>query len=187
MLHVLETLLRLLDGFRYKHSIERALALHLRGEGRRDGLNLTSLTTHLEIEWRARDIHPWDRGLLSPAQRSAAFVEQSLAHAEAAIYRLFEALPQVDAITLRVFDRASENLIISGNVSRLAASVRDEELSIGMRLRYLGLTFHSAGSLFEALEEDHPSALAADASGVPAFRIEELPGKAVHRHNLNAS
>ena len=32
MLHVLETLLRKLDGYRYQRNIERALALHLRGE-----------------------------------------------------------------------------------------------------------------------------------------------------------
>src|SRR5579864_776789 len=89
MLHFLKTLSRKLDGYRYKHDIERALALHLRGEVRSDGLNPTSLATHLEIEWRARDIHPWDRGLLSPAQRAAAFVKQSLADTEAAIYRLF--------------------------------------------------------------------------------------------------
>jgi len=38
MLHVLETLLRKLDGYRYQHNIERALALHFRGEVRSDGL-----------------------------------------------------------------------------------------------------------------------------------------------------
>jgi hypothetical protein len=117
-MHVVKTLWGKLNRFRYKHSVERALALHLRGEVRRDGLNLISLRTHLEIEWRARDIHPWDRGLLLPAARAAAFVEQSLADTEVAIYRLFGALPQVDAITLRVLDRTSEHLMISGTVSR---------------------------------------------------------------------
>jgi hypothetical protein len=145
MLHVLKTLLR---------------KLHLRGEVRSDGLDPINLTTQLQIEWRARDVHPWDRGLLSPARRAAAFVEQSLVDTEAAIHRLFEALPQVDVIALRVLDRTSEAVIISGTVSRLAASARDENLSIGMRLLYLGLTYHSAGSLFEPLE-DHRSAPAA--------------------------
>jgi hypothetical protein len=186
MLHILERLFSKLDGRRYKHNIERALALHLRGEVRRDGLNPASLTTHLEIEWRTRDIHPWDRSLLSPAQRAAAFVKQSLADTEAAIYRLFEALPQVDVISLRVFDQTSEKAIISGTVSRPVPSARDEKLSIGMRLMYLGLTYHSAGSLFEPLEEDHPSAPAADAGGSPAFRTEEALVNAMYRRKLNA-
>jgi hypothetical protein len=160
MLHVLKTLLRKLDGRRYEHGIERALALYLRGEVRNDGLEPINLTTQLRIEWRARDIHPWDRGLLSPAQKAAAFVEQSLADTEAAICRLFEALPQVNAIALRVLDRTSDTVIIFGTVSRLAAVTRDESLSIGMRLMYLGLTYHSAGSLFEPLEDPRLAAAA---------------------------
>jgi hypothetical protein len=185
MLHVLETLLHKLDGYRYKRNIERALALHLRGEARRDGLTPISSTTHLEIKWRARDIHPWDRGLLSPAQRDTAFVEQSLADTEAAIYRLFEALPQVDAISARIVDHTSETVIISGTVSRPVDSA-DRKLSIGMRLRYLGLTYHSAGSQFEALKEDHRSAAVVDAGGFPAFRTEESLAKAIFRRDLNA-
>jgi hypothetical protein len=185
MLHVLETLLRKLDGYRYQRNIQRALALHLRGEVRRDGLKPVNSTTHLEIEWRARGIHPWDRGLLSPTQRATAFVEQSLADTEAAIYRLFEALPQVDVIDLRVFDHTSETLIISGTVTRPVTSARDEKLSIGMRLRYLGITYHSAGSLFEALEGDHQPAPAPSVSGVPSFGSEKSFVKAICRRNVN--
>jgi hypothetical protein len=180
MLHVLKTLLRKLDGRRYKYDIENALALHLRGEARRDGLEPINLTTQLQIEWRARDIHPWERGLLRPAQRAAAFVEQSLADTEAAICRLFEALPQVDAVALRVLDRTSDTVIISGTVSRLAASARDADLSIGMRLMYLGLTYHSAGSLFEPLEDDRSAP--AHAGGVPPFRPLV---NAIFRNNLD--
>jgi hypothetical protein len=183
MLHVLKTMLRKLDGCRYKHDIDRALALYLLGEVRNDGLEPINLTTQLQIEWRARDIHPWDRGLLSPAQKASTFVAQALADTEAAICRLFEALPQVDAIALRVLDRTSDTVIISGTVSRLAAVARDENLSIGMRLMYLGLTYHSAGSLFEPLEDDR-SAPAAHA-GAPAFRTDEPLGNAVFRNNLD--
>jgi hypothetical protein len=184
MLHVLKRLLRKRGGRRYRHDIERALALYLRGEVRNDGLEPINLTTQLQIEWRARDVHPWDRGLLSPAQKAATFVEQSLADTEAAICRLFEALPQVDAIALRVLDRTSETVIISGTVSRLAAAARDESLSIGMRLMYLGLTYHSAGSLFEPLEDDR-SATATHAGGVPAFRTDEPLVNAMFRNNLD--
>jgi len=145
MPHLLETLLRNLDDYRYKRNIERALALHLRGEVRSDGLDRASSTTHLEIAWRARDIHPWDPGLVSRDQTARAFVEQALADTEAAISRLFEALPQVDVTILRIFEQGSDRLIISGTVSRADNSARDGELAIGMRLRYLGITYHSAG------------------------------------------
>ena len=173
MLHVLEALLRKIDGYRYRRNVECALALHRRGEVRRDGLNPVNIATHLEIEWRARDIHPWDRSILSPAERATAFVKQSLADTEAAVHRLFAALPHVDVISLKVLDQISENVIISGTVSRPAISADAERLSIGMRLMYLGLTYHSAGSLFEALEQNDSSAPAAQSFGVSGFRPEE--------------
>ena len=82
MLRVVEILLRRLGAYCYKRDLQRALALHLRGEVRRDGLNLTVAIIHLEIEWRARDIHPWDRGLLSPSQgASALFLQLALSGA----------------------------------------------------------------------------------------------------------
>lgn len=174
MLQFAETLLRKLGAHCHERGIQRALALHLRGEVRRDGLVPVNQTTQLQIEWRARDIHPWDRGLLSPAQRAAAFVEQSLVDTEAAIYRLFGALPYVDVIILRVLDRTDDTVIISGSVSRLAASARDEKLSIGMRLRYLGLTYHSAGSQFEPLGEDR-SIPSANLRGVTPFSNGRTP------------
>src|SRR5580692_7274121 len=172
MLHVLETLFRKLNGHRYRRNITRALALQHRGEVRSDGLTPISVTTHLDIEWHARDIHPWDRERLSPAQRAEAFVQQSIADAESAICRLFEALPQVDVLTVKVLDRRSENAIISGSVARSDFAVRDEQISIGMRLRYLGLVYHSSGLLFEPIEEHHPSITTAASGGYP-FRSEE--------------
>jgi hypothetical protein len=172
MLQVVETLVQRLGAYWCKRGIQRALALHLRGEVRRDGLNLIATTTHLEIEWLARDIHPWDRGLLSPSQRASAFVEQALADTEASIYRLFSALPQVDTITLRVREHGSERLIILGTVLRPDTVARDQDLSIGMRLRYLGVRYYSAGSLFEALAEDSKSVPTAPGCGALALRSE---------------
>jgi len=122
---------------------------------------------------------------VSPTQSAAAFVEQSLADTEAAIRRLFQALPHVDTITVRVFDETSKAVIISGTVARPDTSARDEKLSIGMRLGYLGVTYHSAGSLFEALEGDYQSAPAPCAGGVLSFRTEESLVKAMYRRNLN--
>jgi hypothetical protein len=156
----MESLLRRLEAYRYKRKMARALALHLRGEARTDGLTPAGATTRLDIEWRARDIHPWDRSRLSPAREGTEVANQYLADAEAAVYRLFDALPQVDAITVRVLDRRSDALVVSGTVSRTDALARNEELSIGMRLRYLGLTYRSTGLRSEEPDRAATSMLA---------------------------
>ncbi|HVA69081.1 MAG TPA: hypothetical protein VNF45_07180 [Candidatus Binataceae bacterium] len=45
-----------------------------------DPYNGYRLCSRLEIEWRARDIHPWDSGV-ALERRAAMFVEQSLSDA----------------------------------------------------------------------------------------------------------
>jgi hypothetical protein len=138
-----------LDVFRYRRAIERALALYLRGEARRDGLTLKKLSNRLEIEWRARDVHPWDRDD-PPDRKGAILVRQSLADTEAAITRLFRALPQVDAIALTVLEHHSESVIMAGTVYRSEAEPGGE-LSAGMRLWRRGVKYHSDGWVFEPL------------------------------------
>lgn len=54
-------LLKRLTSSAHYSGIEYALALHARNEVRRDGLTLTKTSSQLVIEWRARDVHPWDR------------------------------------------------------------------------------------------------------------------------------
>jgi hypothetical protein len=138
----LANLIQRLDSVRYRRGIERALALHLRGEVRNDGLKLKKLSTRLEIEWWARDIHPWDRN--DPPDRKAwLFFRQSLADTEAAITRLFQTLPQVDVIALTVLERNSESVIMAGTVDRSAVEP-DAELSVGMRLWQRGITYRTA-------------------------------------------
>ncbi len=138
-----------LDTLRYRRGIQRALALYLRGEARRDGLKLKKLSNRLEIEWWARDVHPWDRDD-PPNRKGALLVRQSLADTEAAITRLFQTLPQVDAIALTVFDRNSESVIMAGTVYRFEADP-GAELSVGMRLWKRGVKYHSDGWVFEPL------------------------------------
>lgn len=185
MLHALKRLLHRIGRHRYRRGLERALALHLRGEARNDGLEAASIATRLDVQWRARDIHPWDRKLLSPARRETAFVEQALADTEAAIYRLFDALPQVDTIALRVFDRESEHVILAGTVARPSAADRDRNLSIGMRLRYLGVTYDSAGARFEALENYESPAVGS--SPLPAFAQTDALANAIYRRDVKSS
>jgi hypothetical protein len=149
----LENLIQRLDGARYRRGIERALALHLRGEVRSDGLKLKKLSTRLEIEWLARDIHSWDRN--DPPDRKAwLFFRQTLADTEAAITRLFQSLPQVDVIALTVLESNSESVIMAGTVSRSALEP-DTELSVGMRLWQRGITYRTPpGSMPLAPSDD---------------------------------
>jgi|SRR5579862_8988978 len=155
MWRFLETYLGKLDLWLYNHNIHRALALHLRGEVRRDGLVLKNACNRLEIQWRARDIHPWDRDLSFDTEESL-FAEQTLADTEAAICRLFEALPQVDVIELSVLGRRPESAIMSGTIHRSALrAARRGLMSTGMRLMDLGVRYHLSGWEFQSLNSDN--------------------------------
>lgn len=159
MWRLLANLTKRLDALRYRRGIERALALHLRDEVRSDGLTLKKLTNRLEIEWSARDIHPWDRNDL-PEEKASLFVRQCLADADAAITRLFRELPQVDTIALTVLEPHSESVIMAGTVDRDVVEP-DAGLSVGMRLWQQGIKYHSDGFQFESLgSADDPDVFA---------------------------
>src|SRR5262249_12666070 len=119
--------------------VERALALHKRGAARSDGLRLTSARTVLSIEWLARSIHPWDRDL--PAlQAERVFTQQCLDDTSAALTRLFEEIPMLDAIEVHVGRVPSHPPILFGTVRRDCLKNNDCG-SIAMKLRTLGLSF----------------------------------------------
>lgn len=146
-----KALLSAIDGFRYRRQIEGALALNLRGEVREDGLALHKVLSRLEVEWYARDIHPWDRDRgLSSEEKDYIFVQQCLSDTEAVISRLFERLPQMDIVEVRVLEPRSKMPIVGGTVSR-SDFERDESLSVGMRLVLSGVTFRLSGWCFDAL------------------------------------
>jgi hypothetical protein len=104
----LESLVRKWETARFRHNIEHVLALHKRREVRKDGLKLDRASIRLEIAWRTRDIHPWDRD--DPPDKKALYVQQCLEDTDAAITRLFDTLPQVDIIHLKVLERSSEKM-----------------------------------------------------------------------------
>jgi hypothetical protein len=126
----------------YRRRVEQALELERRGEVRRDGLQLGQMQHRLEISWQAREIHPWDRHLPRDA-RQARFVEQSLLDTEAAIARLFEALPEVDLIDLCVTDPQSDATLLSGIVQRSDFQNVPQSPSVRMRLTGMGVRFES--------------------------------------------
>ena len=127
----------------HRRRMERALALHRRGEARPDGLQLAAARSRLEIEWRARQIHPWDRNL-PKAKEERLFEEQLLADTEAAIERLFAAMPYVDVIDLNVLDPTAQARLLSGTIRRSEWRRGSEFKSIRMRLRALGISFAPA-------------------------------------------
>ncbi len=138
------------ERLRYRRNIEAALALNRRGEVRRDGLSLKNACIRLEIEWVARDIHPWDRDL-PPEEKATLFVEQCLSDTEATLHRLFERLASINIVELRVLAPSREHAVIAGTVLR---SELDQLRgpSPGIRLKQLGLSYRLAGNRFELLE-----------------------------------
>ena len=140
----IRAMVRKVDSWRFRRSIERSLALHLRGEGRPDGLALLAMRNRLEIRWRARAIHPWDAGL-SPERKAKLFQEQVLADTEAAILRLFQSRPEIDIVDLTVLDAASDGVILDGAVYRPVLETVRNLRSVRMRLRQLGVSYASQG------------------------------------------
>jgi hypothetical protein len=134
----------------FRRKVERALALHLRGEVRSDGLQSTSAKTTLRIDWLARNIHPWDCHLPA-ATAERLFTQQCLDDANAAITRLFAELPVLDTIELRVRREVSRPPILCGTVHRDSLRA-DDYASTGMRLRAIGLSFRMSNLCLEEVE-----------------------------------
>ena len=134
---------------RLRRKVISALEVNRRAGVRNDGLSLKSMRNRLEVEWQARDVHPWDQGL--PAERTAQkFVQQCLEDVDAAISRLFATLPDTDEIVLRVLDPTSGDPIVVGTVTRAEAAAATAG-SVGMKLKSLGLVYRLADWRFESL------------------------------------
>ena len=73
------------------------------------------------------------------------FAEQALDDTEAAVFRLFERLPEVDVIELSVLEPRSEILIAAGTAHRSDLDeARPHLLSVGMRLMEVGVRYRFA-------------------------------------------
>ena len=134
---------------RLHRRVIRALALNKRAEARSDGLSLSHFQNRLQIEWRAREIHPWDRDL-PLARVTRLFAEQCLRDADAALKRLFATLPQIDVIEFKMLDPNSGASILSGTVTR-SESMNVRAASSGMRLKQLGVRYRLQNWRFEPL------------------------------------
>jgi hypothetical protein len=58
---------------RLRSRVIAALEVNRRAGIRNDGLSLKRMRNRLEVEWQAREIHPWDQGL-APEQAAQRFV-----------------------------------------------------------------------------------------------------------------
>jgi len=134
---------------RLRRRVLRALALNRVGQARTDGLSLSHLSNHLEVQWRAREVHPWDRDL-PPTRVAQLFVEQCLDDTSAALQRLFSALPEIDIIEFKVTHPASCAPIVSGSVTRLEIQ-NAKACSSRMRLKQLGVSYRLHDWQFEPL------------------------------------
>jgi hypothetical protein len=141
MLRKIERLLQATARRRLKRQVRKALALHTRGEVRPDGLELKRCQNRLEIEWRARKVHPWDSDL-SADLAFRRFTEQCIDDTNAALERIFAALAEIDVVQFKVTHPESGALILSGLVTRGELTAPGTP-SPRMRLKQLGVTFHS--------------------------------------------
>jgi hypothetical protein len=127
--------------------VRRALALRPRGAIPNDVLILNNLILsghRLELEWRARDIHPWDRDL-PLAEQAELFSEQALQDTDVALIRLFQSLPEIEQIEFQVLKPDGfSDAILAGVVDRERVLAPEGSLSLRMRLRNLGVTYQVA-------------------------------------------
>jgi|SRR5215469_3477574 len=128
----------------------KALSLDERGEVRSDGLLPNHFKNKLELEWPARSVHPWDKGL-SPSKINRLFAEQCLEDTSRAIEQLFLRLPEIESIDFRVVDPNSLVTIVRGSVRRDELKAMRGQSS-GMKLKNLGATYHLRDFSFEPLD-----------------------------------
>ena len=113
---------------------------------------MTAARTRLQVEWIAREVHPWDWDLPLPIAEHR-FSEQCLADTRAAIERLFDQFPILDSIEICVKRNPLGPPLLSGTVSR-----RDLDLvnlsSTTMTLHAFGLKFRLEDRQLRSLEAE---------------------------------
>ena len=121
--------------------VNRSLALRPRGGVVKDRLVLHKLSGQLQLEWHARAVHPWDRDL--PASRQVeAYFEQAVADTDLAIPRIFQRLPEIDVIEIRVLDAQDPTkIMLAGVVTREDALSANLCHSPKMRLKMMGIQY----------------------------------------------
>jgi hypothetical protein len=134
---------------RITRRVAHALALTPRGAVWNDVLAIDRLAIALHVEWFARDVHPWNDDL-PERRRSELFAQQCLEDVDAAIPRLFEQLPEIDTLEIRVLERESKTQIITGVVQRSDLAIHVSS-SLGMRLKTIGINYQRPNLILEPI------------------------------------
>jgi hypothetical protein len=134
------------------------------------------------IEWHARGVHPWDRDL--PAGQAAErFAQQCFEDVDAAIGRLFSALPQVDEIGLKVIHTATGEPIMQGTVTRQDAG-HTKAASVRMKLTFIGISYRLSGSHLEVPPESGVTGTQVTRVMSPKNSLRLLKTRAAERSNV---
>ena len=136
---------------RLRGRVVKTLALKSRGGIFNDGLPLRTLANHLEVEWFAREPHPWDKDL-PPERKAERFVVESLSDTVVAICRMFDRLPEVDTIRIRVLEpNELHKTLLAGTVHRADLHASRRCPSPAMSLKLLGIQYRVTDGSFEPL------------------------------------
>jgi hypothetical protein len=134
------------------HVVTRALRLQPRGAIAHDVLHLRALSLRLRVEWRARDVHPWDHDL-SEQRQAQLFARQCLEDVDTAITRLFERVPEMHVLEVVVRAPRSNSVIMFGVVHR--EDLRGaSHLALEMKLRTIGMKYQLFDCRFESMVSD---------------------------------
>ena len=121
--------------------VNGSLALWPRGGVANDRLVLHKVSGQLQLEWHARAVHPWDRDLPT-CRRVDAYFEQAVVDTDFAIRRIFQRLPEIDVIEIRVLDTQDPaKIMLAGVVTREDALDADLFSSPKMRLKMMGIQY----------------------------------------------
>jgi hypothetical protein len=107
------------------------------------------MQTTMRVEWVAREIHPWD-GHIASRLRERLFARQSLEDVDAAITRLFDQLPEADALEVRVLREGDNQLLFHGRVERAEVAMASHSSPL-MKLKSLGIRFQFSNWQLEPL------------------------------------
>jgi len=130
--------------------VDRALRVPPRGGCADDRLILKRISTQLQVEWCARDVHPWDRDL-PVERRDELFLEQCREDTVLAVQRMFARLAEVDVIEIRVIEPSpSARTILAGIVSRHDLAVVSRQRSPRMSLNLMGIHHETTDSSLRA-------------------------------------
>jgi hypothetical protein len=133
--------------------VAKVLARGRRGGVLHDERRMRDISIHLDLQWQARELHPWDLDL-SQERQAEIFAIQLLEDTVMMIRQLFGSLPEVDAIHIRVLEPLqSQRMLLEGTVSRATFQGCHACQSPAMSLKLLGICYKLTSGRLEPLDK----------------------------------